>query len=439
MVRRVSYKESINMTEQRLENDIVDIQTRNHESLIRDRLESLKDCSFEWRSSRSTEIVGSGAIKIDLHEQSTECLALLSKGDPKSWIEAYLYGHWTTHQLLPLIHQFVRQGHLENHSLTRWFRPILRLYQELRPGHRNAMMHFLGAHYSLSEHFFDAVLDKKHQLYGTALYPHPGATLEQAAQWQLQRLCEKLNILPTDRVLDIGSGFGSLGLYAAEHYGASVTIVAFHDQQREKIERMMHIKGLSSCIKIQSYDEVFGPDQLYDKIAFLFPFDWAGHIHSQDLLLEASQHLSPTGLMLTQMITQNDAHFGGFLERFMQDHVFSSYTLASLNQFSKHSISPSHCRLLHTETMDDHAARTLREWFFSLEKNKDFLKNRGVDLYFMRLYELKLALFYAGICTRRLQNVQLLWAGNEYHGNDWLLSHAKSAYFPSPYLQDFEA
>ncbi len=426
------------MTEQRLENYTKDGRTRTYESLIRGRLESLKDCSFEWRSQRATEIVGAGSIKIDLQEKSSECLSLLSQSDPKSWIEAYLYGHWTTNRLLPLIHQFVRQGHLESPSIRLWFRPVLRLYHDLRSNQRKEMMDFLSAHFSISELFFESILDKKYQLYGTALYPHPGATLEQAGQWQLQRLCEKLNILPTDSVLDIGSGSGSLGIYAAEHYGSSCTIVAFHDQQREKIERLAHIKGLSSCVKVLSYEEIFVPNQWYDKIAFLFPFDWSGHAYSQDLLLEASHHLSPTGLMMTQMVTQTDPNFGGFLERFMQDHVFSSYTLASLNQFAKKSLTPSHCRLLHSETMDDHAARTYREWFLNLNKHKDFLAERGVDLYFLRLYELKLALFYAGICARRLQNIQILWAGHNYQGNDWLLSHAKSAYFPSPYLKNFE-
>jgi hypothetical protein len=80
----------------------------------------------------------------------------------------------------------------------------------------------------------------------------------------------------------------------------------------------------------------------------------------------------------------------------------------------------------------------LREWFLSLGSQKDFLIERGIDPYFLRLYELKIALFYAGICTRRLQNIQILWAGHDYQGNDWLLSHAKSAYFPSPYLKNFE-
>ncbi|MBM4222497.1 MAG: methyltransferase [Gammaproteobacteria bacterium] len=415
-----------------------DLHTQTFETLVRDRLQQLKDCSFEWKSHRATELIGDGSINIQIREESDQCLKLLSHPDPLNWIDAYLHGHWSSNQLLSLMHQVIRQGDFRQPTMARWMRPILRFYHTWSTSHRTSVLELLKNHFGVSDLFFERVLDKKAQFYGTALYPHPGATLEQATQWQLQRLCEKLSLTPTDRCLDVGSGFGAFGLYAAEHYGVNVTIVAFHPQQLEKIQRLAHIKGLTHLVNVCEYDEAFVAQKWYDKIAYLMPFDWVGHISMQEFLLQAAHHLTPTGLMVTQFIAQTDIEFGTFLEHVMRTYVFSTYSFASFSEFAQKSITPSHCRMIHFESMDDHAAKTMRDWYMGLQQNKSFLQDRGIDPYFLRLYEMKIALFYAGICMRYLQNVQILWAGHQYHGNDWLLSHAKSAYFPSPYLPNYD-
>ncbi len=406
------------------------------ESTIRKHLEGFGNCAFEWKSNRATEIIGQGAIKIDFYEQSEECLSLLSFCDLKSWLDAYLYGHWSTSKLLALVQELVEKSQLEHPSSHQWLRPLIRIYQDWTQVSEKKIFDFLTDHYNLSDLFFEHLLDKKYRLYTTALYPHPRASIEQAAQWQLQRFCEKLCILPSDTLLDLGSGWGALGIYAAEHYGCQSIVVSFSPLHQKTIERMIHIRGLSSQVEVKSYEAVFGPNQWYNKIAFLFPFDWCGQFYQKQLLMQASHHLTPTGLMLSQQIGYTDNAFGAFLERFMQDYVLSAYHLSSLETFSKKITPSSQCRLIHYETMDEHAARTLRDWSNQLQEKQNLLTQRGLDGYFIRLYQTKLALFHAGFSSRKLQYGQSLWAGPQYRGGDWLLSHAKSAYFPSPSVND---
>lgn len=60
-------------------------------------------------------------------------------------------------------------------------------------------------------------------LYSSALFTQPELSLEQAQQAKMQRLCEQLQLKPTDHVLEIGTGWGAMAIYMAQHYGCKVT------------------------------------------------------------------------------------------------------------------------------------------------------------------------------------------------------------------------
>jgi cyclopropane fatty-acyl-phospholipid synthase-like methyltransferase len=153
---------------------------------------------------------------------------------------------------------------------------------------------------------------------------------------------------------------------------------------------------------------------------------------------QASAALAPQGLMLVQTLAQNHAYFGGLYEAFMQRYVFEHYSLTSLPHLIKEAFESRHMRLLHVESLDDHCARTIRDWYVRFNKQRDAFIDTGLTPQFLRLFEMKMAMIYAGVCSRDLQCVQLLWGDRQYRGADWLLSHSKSSYFPSPYLPEYD-
>ena len=133
-----------------------------------------------------------------------------------------------------------------------------------------------------------------------------------------------------------------------------------------------------------------------------------------------------------QVITQGQEPFSVLYERFMQRYFFESFTASNLNQVIQTTTAVSKLKLLHLETMDDHAARSYADWYQRLVDGRDRLLDSGLTPSFLRLYDCYVALMYAGARSRCLQSTQLLLAGPEYTGPEWLLSHAKASYFPSP-------
>lgn len=411
---------------------------RQAQELMRDRLALLEDCTLEWVSSGTTETVGEGQIYLDIKEQSEQCVQLLSQGDGLTWIDSYIQGHWSSQSLLSLMAQLVRARQLDVRRSVRWMRPIVRLYHRWRHETLGQVVQFLGEHHELSEQFFAGFLDKKYQFYGSALYPHPQASLEQAVQWQLQRCCEKLNLMPGDTLLDWGSGWGSLGLYAAQHYGAQVTVVAYSPIHAEKIRTQVMLAQMEHLVTVQSYEEAFDGSQAFQKIGVFLPFNLIGHLYTHDLMQQAADVLAPEGLILVQTIAQNHPYFGSLLEGFMQRYVFQYYSITSLPHMMRESFDLPQLRLLHTESLDDHCARTIRDWYLRFQDQRDLLIDKGITPQFLRLYEMKMAMLYAGVCSRDLQCLQMLWGHQKYRGDDWLLSHSKSSYFPSPYLPEYD-
>jgi cyclopropane-fatty-acyl-phospholipid synthase len=404
---------------------------------LRARLGSLNNCAIEWVSQQATETIGTGKIAMSFQELSEHSLELLAHGDGLDWIGSYIQGHWSSSNILQFLHQMVQKDQLTLKTVSLWRRSVLQLYKKwVRKSFAEAF-DFLKAHHDLSDRFFEVFLDQQFLLYSPALYSHPQATLQQATQWQLQRICEKLVLLPTDHVLDAGSGWGGLGLYAAKYYGAKVTIASSSQQHEKLIQSKAYLMNIHHLVTVIDYKTAFASKETYNKIALLTPMQFIGHSYFNDIMEQLSVALKPEGLMVVQLLTQADHQFGALFEAFMQRYFFDSYTLHSLPQLCQNVSSLRTLKYIHLETMDEHVARTLVDWFQHLKNHRDQLLDTGLTPTFLRLYDSYLALFYAGVCTRKLQSTQILFAHKDYKGNDWLLSHAKSAYFPSPYLATF--
>ena len=80
----------------------------------------------------------------------------------------------------------------------------------------------ISAHYDLGNDFFSLFLDPS-MMYSAAIYPQHDATLEQAATFKNQHICERLQLGAEDHLLEIGTGWGGLAIHAATQYGCRVT------------------------------------------------------------------------------------------------------------------------------------------------------------------------------------------------------------------------
>ncbi|WP_337118061.1 SAM-dependent methyltransferase, partial [Staphylococcus aureus] len=88
----------------------------------------------------------------------------------------------------------------------------------------------MHAHYDLGNNLYESFLDDN-MLYSSALYVQDNDTLEQAQINKMDRLCQQLELQPSDRVIEIGTGWGAMAIYMAELYGCHVTTTTISEEQ----------------------------------------------------------------------------------------------------------------------------------------------------------------------------------------------------------------
>src|SRR6478752_7480973 len=113
-------------------------------------------------------------------------------------------------------------------KLQWWLRYLVRHAQQFNP--RGRSRNNVARHYDLDGRLYSLFLDPDKQ-YSCAYFETPDSSLEEAQLAKKRHLAAKLLIDPGDRVLDIGSGWGGLGLYLAEMTGADVTGVTLSTEQ----------------------------------------------------------------------------------------------------------------------------------------------------------------------------------------------------------------
>ena len=108
-------------------------------------------------------------------------------------------------------------------------------------------------HYDVSNEFFALFLDES-MTYSCALWEEGAETLEDAQRAKLDLICRKLQLEPDQRMLDIGCGWGSLGLHAAREYNVRVLGITLSPPQAELANQRAREMGLSDLAEFRVAD-----------------------------------------------------------------------------------------------------------------------------------------------------------------------------------------
>ncbi|MGL5225381.1 MAG: SAM-dependent methyltransferase, partial [Aeromonas sp.] len=111
----------------------------------------------------------------------------------------------------------------------------------------------IAAHYDLGNTLYQGFLDS-HMQYSSAIYPSAEASLEEGQQAKLRTICERLALSPTDHLLEIGTGWGGLAVYAARHYGCKVTTTTISQAQHDYAKGWIAKEGLADRITLLQVD-----------------------------------------------------------------------------------------------------------------------------------------------------------------------------------------
>ena len=176
-----------------------------------------------------------------------------------------------------------------------------------RLGRRDADRRNIGAHYDLGNEFFSLFLDET-MTYSCALFDSPGTSLADAQLAKLDRLCRKLQLEPSDHVLEIGSGWGSFAIHAARAYGCRVTTTTLSARQFEFATEAVARAGLADRVTVllRDYRDLEGTYDKLVSIEMIEAVDWRQY---PTFFSACARLLAPGGLMALQAITIADRYF----------------------------------------------------------------------------------------------------------------------------------
>jgi cyclopropane-fatty-acyl-phospholipid synthase len=333
--------------------------------------------------------------------------------------EAYARGHWTARDLPAVMRLMTRNRELLERlegGLARLSAPWLRLFGFLHRNTRAGSRLNIAAHYDLGNDFFRLFLDES-MTYSCGLFERDDATLAQASEAKLDRLCRKLDLGPGDHLLEIGTGWGSLAIHAASRYGCRVTTTTISRRQAELARERVAEAGFADRVEVllQDYRDLTGH---YDKLVSVEMIEAVGHAYYPSFFRRAAELLRPQGLMLLQAITMADHGYDRARRGvdFIKRYIFPGSCIPSVTALSRAMSEASDLRLVHLEDLTPHYARTLRCWRENLLESADQVRALGHGEEFLRTWEYYLALCEGGFEERYLGDVQMLLARPLHRG-----------------------
>ncbi|MBV4477234.1 cyclopropane-fatty-acyl-phospholipid synthase family protein [Pseudomonas sp. B2M1-30] len=327
--------------------------------------------------------------------------------------EAFIQGYWSSPDLTAVVRVFVSNldvlDAMEG-GLAKLGRPLVRGLHWLNRNTHKGSRKNIAAHYDLGNELFEQFLDPT-MMYSAAQFLSADDSLEQAQLNKLERICRKLALKPGDHLLEIGTGWGSMALYAAQHYGCKVTTTTLSKEQfaftAARIERL----GLQDQVTLllKDYRDLTGQ---YDKLVSIEMIEAVGHRFLPTYFKQCAQLLKDNGLMLLQAITIRDQRYEQARRGvdFIQRYIFPGGALPCMQKMLEIVSRDTDMNLLHMEDFGLHYARTLRLWHENFRRAHGRLHELGYDDGFLRLWEFYLCYCEGGFLERTIGTAQLLLA-----------------------------
>jgi cyclopropane-fatty-acyl-phospholipid synthase len=328
--------------------------------------------------------------------------------------ESFMDGDWSSPDLVGLVRlMLANRDTLEAlPAAARWLARLRdgRLHRS-RDNTRAGSRGNIRRHYDLGNRFFELFLDAN-LLYSCAVFESPDDSLEQAQVNKLRLICDKLQLAPGDRVLEIGTGWGGFALYAATRRGCHVTTTTISREQHAHAAALFAQAGAAGRridLRLEDYRDLRGS---FDKIVSIEMFEAVGLAHYDEFFAACERLLHADGVMLLQTITVDDWRHTEYRQtpNWIAKHVFPGAELASVAEILASLARVSRIGLHHAQQIGCHYARTLHHWRRRVHPRHDHQRRQPFDERFIRMWDLYLGYCEAAFEQRHIGDVQLVLA-----------------------------
>lgn len=359
---------------------------------------------------------GDQPVTVDVHDR--RAYRALVRGGSTGLAESYRQGWWDCDDLTGLVRLVLVNLEKVLDAADRagtTFGGPLSAVRRLQGPDVAADRRHIEAHYDLPDVLFEAMLDDS-MTYSCAIFDPPSIDLAEAQRVKLDRVCTKLELRPTDHLLEIGTGWGALAVHAARRYGCRVTTTTISPAQEEVARRRVASAGLADRVDVLGthYRHLTGS---YDKIVsveMIEAVDWRRH---DEYFAACDRLLAPEGIMVLQAIVIADRSYERAKHHadFIRKMVFPGGCIPSVTAICDSLTRATRMRVIDLEDIGHHYPPTLAAWRERFESRwGEVTRASDLDEPFRRLWLLYLSYCEAAFLERHISDVQMVLGGHRY-------------------------
>ena len=352
---------------------------------------------------------------IVIHEKRTYSRILT--GGTMGAAEAYIDGDWSTEQLTDVTRVFSANIPIleaMKHKQNWFIKAGVKLAHAARKNSVSGSRENIAAHYDLGNEFFSLFLDPS-LMYSSAVYPKGSDNLAEASQHKLKLICEDLELKPTDHLVEIGTGWGGMAIYAAENYGCNVTTTTISKEQLDYARAEVERRGLQDKVTLlfEDYRNLSGQ---FDKLVSIEMIEAVGHEYFDTYFGCVSSLLKPNGKAVIQAITINEQRYEDYRKSvdFIKRYIFPGGCLPSLNIISGALTRTTDMQIIDLRDIAIDYAKTLKHWHEAFMAELDAVKSLGFDEKFIRMWRFYLSYCEGGFRERIIGTYQITMAKPYY-------------------------
>jgi len=357
-------------------------------------------------------------------DASASLRATVTIHDPEAWRsialngsvgsgESYMTGDWDCDDLPALIRILARNKDVLDRidsGLASLGKYALKVWNYFHRNSEKGSRRNIAAHYDLGNAMFEQFLDPT-MMYSSAIFPHPNSSLEQASLHKLERICQKLQLTEQDHLIEIGTGWGAMAIYAASHYGCRVTTTTISEEQYQRTRERVEAAGLQDRITLlkQDYRQLEGQ---FDKLVSIEMIEAVGHQYLNTYFQTIDRLLKPDGIALIQAITIDDWRYEKARDSvdFIKRYIFPGGFLPCVTAIQNAITRSSQLKTVHLEDITPHYAETLRRWRCDFLAHRQAIEALHYDQTFIRLWDFYFAYCEGGFDERVIGTVQMVFA-----------------------------